>query len=1167
MKKIEIEKYNNIIITVIIAVLLLCSTISSVDIIEKSKISVKEEPLISLGNYQSDELLVRIKNVDNGASGFEYDTVNIQVFLETESGEIGVQSEVTFPEAYGILGNKQKTKSTDGDGKVSFVAGGVDGNENQLDFDITARKTTESGEVIQGSHNGFILENRQLEVVLSSEVNERDNPVVKVLDHKNQRVMADLHFNGEIISVSKIGETRINIIPDLLEGEEDYPGCGYVSFNNIYASKRYYKNSEPVILKVYNLNFPPYMPIEIDVPDTSIVGYEQTYSFSSKDGDGNNVDFYVDWGDGSLNDWDGPYESEETVSFKHTYMQIGTYTIKVKTRDIHGEVSIFNEISTLITNNAPDKPVFNYDNSELKEGKTGSIDHPYCFTISTSDIDGDVHRLEYGWDWNNDGTVDIWDDNNGKYYGINEVVSIEKSFNNGVYDISVRSRDCFGAASDWSDSIQIIIGNQIPDKPYTPQECSRNIDGGEYIIKFEGTTFDINGDKLTYKFRFEGNDENSESDWFETPNGGYDPGQYVSMSNRYSSVGKYYVYIKACDLDDEGNRKSESEWSEPYVFRIWIPPKSDNYECSVDADACMPMKIDIKPNINPVKTYEMIHKSLSVPETSIRAFVDDTYGIYNEGILVKDNLKTTSEIVDYLINAPGTPDEENADSDDQQSTEDDPDETDETPTQPLTAHISCDSSGVVGESISFQGSFTGGSNQNMYSMVFGSSTEQTTYSYHWDFDDGSTKNGKSVYHSFSSTGTYTVELTVTLGTGESDKAYKDVTISSDNSNPVMYSNLFDTSDTIEKDEKDLVLDDIIKPVDVEVQFDATGSIYLIDEENKDTDFSEDDFKSDLSDEASVQKDIDTDLSSDDEIPDGKNDDLVNDEEQTSDAESQDEERDSDIDKLKDRLILANDDDPESLKDIIIKFLVEKIVEKLPFLGNLPAFSQYLDEEEQTTMTSSSLTDDIETKPSDEPSESTIDNDLSSILDKESITPIWIFGDGEYAVGWRLTHSYHIDPSKYIDEKAEKIIDDNQDISDNELDSILKTRTYIDPALPPKEKESDVESISESNDESDEISNDDSVLLKSLCVSYDVTLLLVEDPDRLITNENIDRIDIADFKILGIDTTSVTIDISDDHDSNEILPVTPITEDINDIDDEPVKEDSTIIKEKLSLSIF
>jgi len=67
--------------------------------------------------------------------------------------------------------------------------------------------------------------------------------------------------------------------------------------------------------------------------------------FYSNDPDGDDVFYYIDWGDSeieliqTLDDdiiirpWDGPYDSGELLSLSHTYTERGNYVISIKAKD------------------------------------------------------------------------------------------------------------------------------------------------------------------------------------------------------------------------------------------------------------------------------------------------------------------------------------------------------------------------------------------------------------------------------------------------------------------------------------------------------------------------------------------------------------------------------------------------------------------------------------------------------------------------------------------------------------------------------------------------------------------------------------------------------------------------------------------------------------------
>jgi len=85
-------------------------------------------------------------------------------------------------------------------------------------------------------------------------------------------------------------------------------------------------------------NEPPEMPT-ITGTINGKTREEYFYYFTSTDPDNNPVSFYVDWGDGTINEWDIEGASGESVWVKRAYAHRGIYTIKAKAKDTLGEES------------------------------------------------------------------------------------------------------------------------------------------------------------------------------------------------------------------------------------------------------------------------------------------------------------------------------------------------------------------------------------------------------------------------------------------------------------------------------------------------------------------------------------------------------------------------------------------------------------------------------------------------------------------------------------------------------------------------------------------------------------------------------------------------------------------------------------------------------------
>jgi hypothetical protein len=78
------------------------------------------------------------------------------------------------------------------------------------------------------------------------------------------------------------------------------------------------------------------------------------YDFVTTDPDGDDVLYYIDWGDGTFVYWFGPYESSENVTISHTWPALTKiYEIQVKAKDIYGAESDPGTMYVFVLNNRP----------------------------------------------------------------------------------------------------------------------------------------------------------------------------------------------------------------------------------------------------------------------------------------------------------------------------------------------------------------------------------------------------------------------------------------------------------------------------------------------------------------------------------------------------------------------------------------------------------------------------------------------------------------------------------------------------------------------------------------------------------------------------------------------------------------------------------------------
>jgi len=81
-------------------------------------------------------------------------------------------------------------------------------------------------------------------------------------------------------------------------------------------------------------NQPPDEP-SIDGPTSGKAGEEYDYTFSVVDPNDDVVYYYIEWGDGNIEEWIGSYDSGEEVIISHSWDEQKTYTIRAKAKDSH----------------------------------------------------------------------------------------------------------------------------------------------------------------------------------------------------------------------------------------------------------------------------------------------------------------------------------------------------------------------------------------------------------------------------------------------------------------------------------------------------------------------------------------------------------------------------------------------------------------------------------------------------------------------------------------------------------------------------------------------------------------------------------------------------------------------------------------------------------------
>ncbi len=99
--------------------------------------------------------------------------------------------------------------------------------------------------------------------------------------------------------------------------------------------------------KVTMDNHPPDAP-EITGPRFVKPGTHE-WTFKAIDPDGDNVSYYIEWGDGDFEDWSEFFESGEEVTRNHTFYKYGEVTIRTRAKDIHGAIGDWGTLKVTIS--------------------------------------------------------------------------------------------------------------------------------------------------------------------------------------------------------------------------------------------------------------------------------------------------------------------------------------------------------------------------------------------------------------------------------------------------------------------------------------------------------------------------------------------------------------------------------------------------------------------------------------------------------------------------------------------------------------------------------------------------------------------------------------------------------------------------------------------------
>ena len=275
------------------------------------------------------------------------------------------------------------------------------------------------------------------------------------------------------------------------------------------------------------INAPPSTPALPVGPVSGSPGTSYAYSISSTDPDGDRIAYTFDWGDGS-NSTTGLFDTGAMANATHIWNSSGVYQVRAMATDSKGASSGWSGTLNVTINAPPSTPA-------VPIGPiSGSPGTSYAYSTSTIDQDGD--RIAYTFDWG-DGT-----NSTTSLFDSGAIASAAHIWNSsGAYQVRVMAKDSKGAASDWSDSLNVTM-NAPPQTPAKPTGPSSGLSATSYSYSTSAT--DPDGDQVKYTFDW--------GDGATSQTGPVSSGTSASLPHTWSAAGTYLVKAIAIQQNPPG---------------------------------------------------------------------------------------------------------------------------------------------------------------------------------------------------------------------------------------------------------------------------------------------------------------------------------------------------------------------------------------------------------------------------------------------------------------------------------------------------------------------------------------------------------------------------------------------------------------------------------------
>ena len=164
--------------------------------------------------------------------------------------------------------------------------------------------------------------------------------------------MTDSHKYADQLNESEFGKKEKDAIKARLK-EADFFMRKNISFDKVkkwkkarFRTKEYGSLIPYLEVEIEVTSDPPYKPT-IDVPPSGKMGVSYVYTANTTDPDGDKINYWFDWGDGTVSDWIGPVPHQTPVQGSHAWDEDGVYEVRAKAKDINDDESDWSDPHTI----------------------------------------------------------------------------------------------------------------------------------------------------------------------------------------------------------------------------------------------------------------------------------------------------------------------------------------------------------------------------------------------------------------------------------------------------------------------------------------------------------------------------------------------------------------------------------------------------------------------------------------------------------------------------------------------------------------------------------------------------------------------------------------------------------------------------------------------------